>query len=111
VASSVADDDYGGMAYIYCVDRSGYCLSLCRHPDAALIEVMIVDQRVHRTADVRAALYPDKLVVRLSPSAAASLDGTEEYVVPLSVEPDELRELDAALATIFAAAGRYDRWF
>jgi hypothetical protein len=111
VASSVADDDYGGMAYIYCVDWSGYCLSLSRHPDADLVEVLVDDQRVHRTAEVTAELHSDKLVVRLSPSAAASLDGVAEYVVPLSVDPDELRELDAALVVIFATAGRYDRRF
>jgi hypothetical protein len=111
VASSVADDDYEGMAYIYCVDASGYCLSLSRQPDAALIEVMVVDQVVHRTAEVAAELHPDMLVIGLSPSAAASLDGIVAYVVPLSVDAEELRALDAALATIFAVVGRYDRWF
>lgn len=111
VASSVADDDYGGMAYIYCRDRSGYCLSLSRYPDANVVEVMVVDQRVHRTSEVTAALYTDKLVVGLAPSVAAYLDGVAEYVVPLSVNLDELLELDAALAAIFASAGRYDRRF
>lgn len=111
VASSVADDDYDGMAYIYCVDGSGYCLSLSRRPDAALVEVMVVDQVVHRTAGVAAELHADRLVVGLSPSAAASLDHIVAYVVPLSMDAEELRELDAALTAIFTVAGRYDRHF
>jgi hypothetical protein len=73
VAVSVGDDDYGGMAYLYCVDNSGYCLSLSRSPDAELVEVMVVDQVVHQTGEVVAELYPDKLVVGLSRSAAAAL--------------------------------------
>jgi hypothetical protein len=109
VVSSAADDDYGGMAYLYCVDRSGYCLSLSRHPDQTLVEVMVVDQRVHRTAEVTAELQPEKLIVRLSPSAAASLDDVAEYVVPLAVDTANLQKLDVALAVIFAATGGYDR--
>ncbi len=109
VASSVADDDYDGMAYIYCVDRSGYCLSLSRCPDNTLIEVMVVDQRVHRTAEVTASLSPNKLAVTLTKAAAASLDNVTEYEGPISMSQNELSELDAALTAIFSTTGRYER--
>lgn len=107
VAFSVADDDYAGMAYIYCVDESGYCLSLSRQSNATLVEVMVRDQIVHHTAEVSAELRRDQLVVELSPSAANLLDHVTEYVVPLSVDQKELLALDAALSVIFAFAGRY----
>jgi hypothetical protein len=84
---------------------------MSRCPDATLVEVMVVDQRVHQTADVHATLHVDKLVVSLSPTAAAALDGVVEYLVLFSPDQDELRQLDAALAAIFAAAGRYDGRF
>ncbi len=111
VAASVGDEDYGGLAYIYCVDQTGYCLSLSRSPDAELIEVMVLDQVLHRTGEVVAELHSDKLVVGLSRSAAEALDGITEYVVPLAVPHDELLEIDGALAVILAKAGRYERRF
>lgn len=110
-AVAVHDPDYGGLTYIYCVDDSGYCLSLARFPEDELVEVMVLDQMNHKTREVAAELSRDELRVRLSVSAAAVLDRIMEYVVPLAATEEELRELDAALTVIFADGnrGRYDR--
>ncbi len=110
-ATSVGGED--GLTYAYCVDESGYCLSLARFPDDELVEVMVVDQVNHKTREVEVDLYRDKLVVSLSRSAASALDGITQYVVPLLATDEELLEFDAALAVIFSGdgRGRYDRHF
>jgi hypothetical protein len=97
------------MAFIYCVDDSGYCLSLSRLSGDPLIEVMIFDQINHKTREVSAELHQDKLLVSLSRSAAAMLDGITEYVVPLALSHGELLEIDAVLQTIFSGVGIYAR--
>ena len=111
IAASARDPDYNDMAFIYCVDHSGYCLSLSWTPGDSAVEVMVFDQLNHKTREVAAELYPNKLLVSLSRLAASALDGNREYVVPFAVPYDELLELDAALAVIFSGVGRYERRF
>jgi hypothetical protein len=111
IAASERDEDYSGMAYIYCVDTTGYCLSLSRQIDDPLIEVMVIDQVLVKTAEVAAELSSEKLMVRLSDSAANELDGNTEYVVPLPADCDNFAEIDAALAVIFAGVGQYTKRF
>ncbi len=109
-ATSQGDPDYDDLAYVYCVDESGYCLSLARKPEGELVEVMVVDQINHKTREIAVELSRDELRVILSPAAAAHLDGVTEYTVPLAATEVELDELDAALSTIFEGGqrGRYD---
>jgi|SRR4051812_25444037 hypothetical protein len=100
------------LAHVFCEDASGYCLSVSRFPEADdLVEVMVYDQVAHKTGDVLVELGPDQFRLTLSPQAAAALDGTSEYVVPLSATPDQLRRLDEALKVIFDGkhGGRYVR--
>ncbi len=59
-----------------------------------------MDQRNHKTAEVTVELRPDQFRLTLSELAAAQLDGTLEYVVPLWPYAD-LASLDAALRVIF----------
>lgn len=108
-ATSTGEDE--DLACVYAVDKSGYCLSLARLLYDEMVEVMVSDQSVHKTRDVAVELSPQQLRVRLSPAAAAALDGIAEYVVPLKGTDEELRELDAALSVIFegGSRGRYDR--
>jgi|GEM_PF-4814416 len=111
-ATSTGDDeDHEDMAYVYCVDTSGYCLSLARFLHDELIEVMVRDQLNHRTREVAVELSRPLVRVSLSPAAAAALDEITEYVVPLQATHEELRDLDAALSVIFEGGnrGRYDR--
>lgn len=94
------------LAFIYCTDESGYCLSLARFPNDELVEVMVVDQVNHNTREVAVELFRNELRVSLSPTAAVHLDGITEYTVPLAATDDELRELDAALSVIFEGGNR-----
>jgi hypothetical protein len=96
---SEPDED---LAHAYCQDReTGYCLSVSRFPhEDDLVEVMVYDQIVHKTADVTVELRPDQFRLTLSEQAAAKLDGTNEYLVPLSPNED-LKRLDAALSVVF----------
>jgi hypothetical protein len=109
-ATSTGDDDDEGLAYVYCTDMSGYCLSLSRFLDDELVEVMVLDQVNHKTREVVVELSRKELRVTMSPDAAAQLDGITEYTVPLAATEDELRELDAALSAIFegGSRGRYE---
>jgi hypothetical protein len=111
--STGVPDDEEELAYVYCVSDNGYCLSLARFPNDELVEVMVRDQVNHKTHEVEVILYRDKLVVNLSPTAAAALDGITEYVVPLDTPEADLAGLDAALAVIFSGGsrGRYNRRF
>jgi hypothetical protein len=103
-ATSTGDDE--DLAYAYCADESGYCLSVCRILDDALVEVMVLDQVNYKTCEVAVELSRDQLRLKLSAAAAAQLDGITEYTVPLAATEDELRELDAALSVIFAGGTR-----
>jgi hypothetical protein len=96
---SEPDED---LAHAFCEDgETGYCLSVSRFPhEDELVEVMMYDQIVHKTAQVSVELRPDQFRLTLSEQAAAQLDGTTEYVVPLSADAD-LQRLDAALSIIF----------
>lgn len=103
-ATSTGGRQAGDLAYAYCVDESGYCLSVCRLPGDELVEVMVVDQVNHKTREVAVELSRYELRLRLSPAAAARLDGVTEYVVLLAATDKEWRDLDAALSAIFAGA-------
>ena len=93
------DDD---LAHVLFEDENGYCLSVSRFPDEDdLVEVMVYDQIAHKTADVEVELRRDQLRLTLSDAAAAELDGTGEYVVPLSATAEKLAKLDEALKVIF----------
>src|SRR5262245_57225061 len=91
------DDD---LAHAYCQDdETGYCLSVSRFPDEdELIEVMVCDQIVHKTGDVVVELSSDTFRLTLSGEAAAQLDGTVEYVVPIAGTTTDLMRLDEALS-------------
>lgn len=94
-----ADDD---LAHVVFEDEDGYCLSVSRFPDEDdLVEVMVYDQIAHRTGDVGVELRSDQFRLTLSEAAAAELDGTTEYVVPLAASPEQFAELDRALRVIF----------
>jgi hypothetical protein len=105
-ATSTGGREDDELAYAYCTDESGYCLSVARFPDDELVEVMVIDQVNYKTREVSVELSRDELRLRLSPAAAAHLDGITEYVVPLAATETELRELDAALSVIFAGGSR-----
>ena len=92
----------GDLAYAICKDEdTGYWLSVSRFPNEDdLVELMVQDQIVSKTREVMVELRPDEFRLTLSGLAAAQLDGTLEYVVPLSPNAD-LRQLDAALSVIF----------
>lgn len=108
-ATSTGDDE--DLAYVYCVDTKGYCLSLARLLHDDLVEVMVVVN--HKTRELAVELSREQLRVTLSAAAAAALDGISEYVVPLDATDEELRNLDAALAVIFEGGkrGRYHKGF
>lgn len=112
-ATSTGGREDDELAYVYCVDENGYCLSLARFPNDELVEVMVVDQVNHKTREVAVELSREQLRVSVSPAAAAALDGIMEYVVPLAATDEEFRDLDAALAVIFdgGTRGRYERRF
>jgi hypothetical protein len=78
-ATSDGSRDDEKLPYLYCVDNSGYCLSLARILDGELVEVMVLDQVVHKTREVAVELSRDELRVRLSQAAAAAHDGITEY--------------------------------
>jgi hypothetical protein len=61
-ATSTGDRDYGGLAYVYCTDESGYCMSLARLPDDDLVEVMVLDQVNHKTREVTVELSREALI-------------------------------------------------
>lgn len=103
-ATSTGDDEW--LAYAYCIDESGYCLSVCRYLDDELVEVMVIDQVNHKTREVAVELCHDQLRLRLSAAAASHLDGVTEYTVPLVATDEDLRKLDAALSVIFAGGTR-----
>ncbi|MFL6261142.1 MAG: hypothetical protein ACJ76Y_15690 [Thermoanaerobaculia bacterium] len=93
------DDD---LAHVLFEDDDGYCLSVSRFPDDAdLVEVMVYDQVALKTGDVEVELSPDRFRLTLSEAAAAELDGTTEYVVPLSATAEQLAQIDEALNVIF----------
>ena len=103
------DDD---LAHVLFEDDAGYCLSVSRFPDEDdLVEVMVSDQIAHKAGDVEVELRPDQFRLTLSEQTAAELDGTTEYVVPLSATAEELAKLDEALKVIFDGkhGGRYVR--
>lgn len=105
-ATSTGEDDDEGLAYVYCTDVGGYCLSLARFLDGELVEVMVVDQINYKTREIAVELSRDELRVSVSPAVAAQLDGVTEYTVPLAISEVELRDLDAALSAIFEGGGR-----
>jgi len=108
-ATSTGDAE--DLAYVYCVDKSGYCLSLARCLDEELVEVMVLDQRNHKTREIEVDLSNRELRVNLSRAAAAALDGITQYSVPLNASDKELQDLDAALTVIFEGGrrGRYSK--
>jgi hypothetical protein len=103
VGGSGRDDD---PAYICCTDESGYCLSLARFPGDELVEVMVVDQRNHRTREVAVELTRNQLRIALAPAAAAKLDGITADIVPLTATDQDLLKLDAALSFLFEGGNR-----
>ena len=100
------------LAHVLCEDVSGYCLSVSRFPaEDDLVEVMVYDQIAHKTGDVQVELRADEFRLTLSDEAAPALDGTTEYVVPLSATSEQLTRFDQALKVIFDGkhGGRYVR--
>ena len=103
------------LAHAVCEDdETGYCLSASRFPNSPeLLEVMVYDQIALQTGDVTVELAPNEFRLTLSEEAAAQLDGTVEYVVPLSGTSADLERLDEVLGIIFDGkhGGRYMRKF
>ena len=103
-ATATGNDE--NLAFAYCTDETGYCLSVCRTLDDELVEVMVVDQINHKTREVTVELSRDCLWLRLSPAAAGELDNITEYTVALAATDGELRDLDEALSVIFSGGNR-----
>jgi len=102
VSVSANSDAYDGMAYVYCHDpRQNYCFSLTRAVGSDDIEVMVVDQVVHRVERLEVALQASGFRATLSMDAASLLDGHAEYEIeflPGDWNPQTVKE---ALAAIF----------
>jgi hypothetical protein len=104
-------DEDTDLASMYAVAANGYCVSLSRFPNDTSIEVMVFDQIVHKTSNVRAQLHKNKLVVQLSEQDAGELDGFTDYVILLEVNTERLLEIDTTLNIIFAGLEGYERKF
>jgi hypothetical protein len=104
---NLADRD---LAYVCCADaESNYCLSISRFLHCEAIEIMVKDQINYETPEIAVELSFTQLLVSLSGTAAAKLDGIEQYIVPLLEHQEVLIEIDAALTTIFVA-GDYGKY-
>ena len=79
---------------LYVADSSG-------SNSAELLEVMVYDQIALQTGDVTVEMAPDEFRLTLSEDAATQLDGTVEYVVPLSGTATDVARLDEVLRIIF----------
>jgi hypothetical protein len=101
-------EDFSG---IFCGLEQDYVVSLSRFPDDPLIEVMVIDQIVHRTKDVSAELYQDKLIIHVSEEAARQLDNITEYVLLLEVAQSRLLEIHRVLTVIFDRVRHYEAKF
>ncbi|MNV56026.1 hypothetical protein D3C71_1482930 [compost metagenome] len=102
VSASVKSDAYDGMAYIYCHDpKQDYCFSLTRRVDSGDIEVMVVDQVVHRVDRLEVALHASGLIATLSTQAASLLDGHSKYEIEFLPGNWSRQNVEEALAAIF----------
>lgn len=101
VSASVKSGSYDGMAYIYCHDpKQDYCFSLARRVDSSDIEVMVVDQVVHRVDQLEVALHASGLVATLSTQAASLLDGHSKYEIEFLPGNWSRQSVEEALAAI-----------
>jgi hypothetical protein len=111
VAAFTHDEGIEDFSGIFCGLEQGYVVSLSRFPNDSLIEVMVIDQIVHRTKDVSSELYKDKLVICVSKEAARQLDNIIEYVLLLEVTQARLLEIHRVLKVIFDKVGHYEAKF
>ncbi|SDE61683.1 hypothetical protein SAMN05444679_12641 [Variovorax sp. CF079] len=102
VGTSASSDAYDGMAYIYCHDPAqNYCFSLAREVDSDVIEVMVVDQVVHRVDRLEVALNATGFKATLSTAAASQLDGHREYDIEFLPGDWSRQTVEEALTAIF----------
>lgn len=102
VSASANSGACGGMAYIYCYDpRQNYCFSLTRAFGSNDIEVMVVDQVVHRVEWLGVALHASGFSATLSMNAASLLDGHAEYDIEFLPGDWNPQTVEEALAAIF----------
>jgi hypothetical protein len=111
VAAWTHDEEIEDFSGIFCGLEEDYVVSLARFPDDDVIEVMVVDQRNHKTKDVRAELNKDKLVIRIPKEVARHLDNITEYVLLLEVTQERLLEIHCVLQVIFDKVGHYETQF
>lgn len=102
VSASANSDAYDGMAYIYCRDLGqNYCFSLTRAVGSDDIEVMVVDQVVHRVDRLEVALQASGFRATLSMDAALMLDGHSEYDIEFLPGDWNHQAIEEALLAIF----------
>lgn len=102
VNASANSDVYDGMAYIYCHDPAqNYCFSLTRTVDSDDIEVMVVDQVVHRVDRLDVALHASGFKATFSTEVASLLDGHLEYVIEFLPGDWSRQTIEQALTAIF----------
>lgn len=102
VSASPSSDAYDGMAYIYCCDPAlNYCFSLTRLVGSDDIEVMVVDQIVHRVDRLEVCLQASGFKACLSAEAATLLDGHREYDIEFLPGDWSRPAIEDALAAIF----------
>jgi hypothetical protein len=102
VNASANGDAYDGMAYIYCHDpRQNYCSSLARTAGSDDIEIMVVDQVVHRVDQLEVALHAARFTATLSTEAASLLDGHRAYDIEFLPGDWSRQTVEEALTAIF----------
>jgi len=102
VSASANSNTYDGMAYIYCHDpKQNYCFSLTRAVGSDDIEVMVVDQVVHRVDRLEVALHASGFIATLSTESASLLDGHSKYDIEFLPGDWSLQSVEEALAAIF----------
>lgn len=106
VSASAPSDAYDRRAYIYCQDPvQNYCFSLSRKASSDWIEVMVVDQVVHRVVELQVALNPDGFKATLNAEAAVMLDGHSDYDIEFLPGGASHETVEAALNMIFQGKG------
>ncbi|PXX42680.1 transcriptional repressor [Undibacterium pigrum] len=102
ISFSAFDERYE-MAFLYCYDKQkNYCFSLSRLPDEDYIEIMVLDQVIHRVQDLDFRLQADNILVCLDNATAAELDHIAEYRIQFQLPEESRDSLIAALQAIFA---------
>ena len=81
--------------------KQNYCFSLARTVGSGDIEVIVVDQIVHRVDRLKVALHAAGFIATLSTEAASLLDGHLEYDIEFLPGDWSRQHVEEALAAIF----------